>query len=62
MNYENFGIYRHRENLTLKEAAELIGVSIHSVYLWECGQVIPSRRNLKKICEAYHIKEEDLDR
>lgn len=62
MNYENFGIYRLQRKLTMKEAANLIGVSIHSIYLWESGAVIPHRKNLKKLCDAYHIKEEDLNK
>lgn len=52
---------RERAGLTQDEAAEKIGVSRVSIWLWETGRGSPLIANLGKMSEAYGIPISELD-
>lgn len=52
---------REKAGLTQDEAAEKIGVSRVSIWLWETGRGSPLIANLGKMSEAYGIPISELD-
>lgn len=52
---------REKAGLTQDEAAERIGVSRVSIWLWETGRGSPLIENLGRMSEAYGVQISDLD-
>lgn len=52
---------REKAGLTQDEAAERIGVSRVSIWLWETGRGSPLIENLGRMSEAYGVPISDLD-
>jgi len=53
---------RARLNLSQRETAELLGVSVRALQTWEAGEAMPHpkhRRTLKRFLEAETIKVDD---
>ncbi len=46
---------RANKRLTQKEAAELIGVSSRTIYLWEHQKCFPDAKQISKIEEVYGL-------
>jgi len=44
---------RADKNLTAKEVAETLGISMESIYQWESGKRMPNSLTLKRLCELY---------
>lgn len=51
---------RINANLSQKDAAEKIGVSIDTVGKWERGQCVPNMRYISKIEQAYGLKYDQI--
>lgn len=43
---------REKSHLTIKELSKTAGVSKSSISLFECGHVVPSTRNILKLCKV----------
>lgn len=56
------GAKRIREisDLTLKNVAEEMGVSVNTVWRWEKGETDPSVEQMKKLCALYECSMDDL--
>ena len=52
---------RRLANLTQKELADKIGVSMQHVSSWERGQFNPSPSSIRKLCRALKCKRADLE-
>ena len=52
---------REKAGLTQEEAAEKIGVSRASIWLWETGRCSPLIASLSKMSEAYGVPISELD-
>ena len=46
---------RANKNLTLKEAAKVLGVSVTTLWRWENGITFPTQYWIEKICQFYGI-------
>lgn len=53
-------IYRKQKGYTMKDLAEIIGVSAMAVSYWESLKLVPSSRNLLKLCRALDTTVSDL--
>lgn len=51
---------RHRQLVTLRELAELSGVSAHTIYAIEVGKQEPRAKTLRKLCLALSAQPEDI--
>lgn len=51
---------RMNVNLTQKDAAEKIGVTVDTVGNWERGKSYPDAIQIRRIEEAYHVHYDDL--
>lgn len=62
MKLNRFRLRRERKEhrWTIKEAADRIGVSKHTLASWETAKRSPSEFNLEKICEVFGLTKEDL--
>lgn len=47
-------------DLTQKEAAEKLGVSIKTLWNWENGECVPPSDKIDPICELYDIHYDNL--
>lgn len=52
---------RKKAGLTMDEAAERLGVSRVSLWLWETGRGNPLIANLVKMAEVYNVAPNELD-
>lgn len=52
---------RKRAGMTMDEAAEKLGVSRVSLWLWETGRGNPLIANLVKMAEVYNVSPNELD-
>lgn len=52
---------RKKAGLTMDEAAERLGVSRVSLWLWETGRGNPLIGNLTKMADVYGVSVKDLD-
>lgn len=52
---------RKKAGLTMDEAAERLGVSRVSLWLWETGRGNPLIANLVKMAEVYKVAPNELD-
>lgn len=46
---------RIKRGLSVAEVAELAGVSVASIYLWETGKTQPRDANLTAVCKALKL-------
>ena len=51
---------RMNVNLTQKDAAEKIGVTVDTVGNWERGKSYPDAIQIRRIEETYHVHYDDL--
>ena len=51
---------RRRAGLTAQAAAEKLGVSISSVYLWETGKRFPNGRTIRDMAILYNCSADEL--
>lgn len=51
---------RNNAGLSLRAAAEKIGVSYNAIHLWEIGKCWPSGDRLEKTAEVYGVTVEKL--
>lgn len=51
---------RVNKDLTLKEAAEKLGVSLYTVHSWETYKTYPNIYYLKRIEELYGVEYKDI--
>lgn len=51
---------RLREKLTLKQVAEMLGVSQFSIIRWEKGETSPNAEKLKKLADLLHVTPNEL--
>lgn len=49
---------RRGAGYTQKSAAAALGVSVFTIHKWESGGRSPSKRNLKKLLDAYKVNGE----
>jgi len=50
-----FAALRSKRQLTQPEAAKLLGIAKHSVYLYEAGRSKPSYPVLLKYCKVFNV-------
>lgn len=53
-------LYRKQANMTQKELASKLNVSINNIGHWEKGRTEPNIDTLLKICEIFDISLDDL--
>lgn len=46
--------------LTYADVAERVGVTKNTVYYWAAGRAQPSKKNIRKIAEAFEVEPETL--
>lgn len=46
--------------LTIKEAAQLIGIHYQTLRNWEIGKSVPTVSDLERICKAYNVSYDNL--
>lgn len=51
---------RKKYNLTQKELANLIEVDRSTISKWESGELLPNRKNLRKLAEYFRCAESDI--
>lgn len=51
---------RHNVNMTQKEAADAIGVSVATIKNWESGKTFPSQPKIMRICEIYGVSYDNI--
>lgn len=51
---------RINRNLTTKEVAKTMNISIFTLRNWECGRTFPNWKQLKQMEKLYHVKINDL--
>ena len=56
----NLLLYRKQANMTQKELASKLNVSINNIGHWEKGRTEPNIDTLLKICEIFDISLDDL--
>ena len=56
----SFKSARTAKGLTLKQAAEAIGISAQAISLWENGKTMPSATILPKVAEVYETTVDEL--
>ncbi|MCH4237516.1 MAG: helix-turn-helix transcriptional regulator [Clostridium tyrobutyricum] len=56
----NFKALRERQNLSLHDAAQKLGIGIQSLYRYENKKRIPSKKILKKIVSVYNCSQQEL--
>ena len=56
----SFKSERAKKGMTLKQAAEAIGVSAQAISLWENHKTMPSASILPKIAEVYETTVDEL--
>lgn len=56
----NIKLLRKSSKLTLRQLAERIDVCFTSIYHWEAGTKYPTLPHLKKLCDYFGVKIEDL--
>jgi len=56
------GLHTMRETrgLTLKQVGTALQVSTNTVWMWESGRAMPSRRNIVKLCEYFSCTIKEL--
>ncbi|WP_147566663.1 helix-turn-helix domain-containing protein [Clostridium tyrobutyricum] len=56
----NFKALRERQNLSLHDAAQKLGIGIQSLCRYENKKRIPSKKILKKIVSVYNCSQQEL--
>lgn len=51
---------RKERNLTIREVAELLGVTLKTVYNYEAGKATPTLKTLKRLAEIFVCTIDDL--
>ena len=51
---------RINANLSICDAAELIGVSESTLKSWEAGRTFPTQPHITKICEVYGLSYDQI--
>lgn len=59
---DNLKKFRQQKNLTQEQAAEILGVSPHTVSRWECSTTLPDVTMLPKIAKLYCVTIDDFFR
>lgn len=59
---DNLKKFRQQKNLTQEQAAEILGVSPHTVSRWECNTTLPDVTMLPKIAKLYCVTIDDFFR
>ena len=52
---------RVNKNLTQREAAEVMGISVETIKNWEAGRSYPNVIQLKKIEQTYDVSSNDIN-
>ena len=52
---------RVNKNLTQREAAEVMGISVETIKNWEAGRSYPNVIQLKKIEQTYDVSYNDIN-
>lgn len=52
--------YRELNNIEINKLAKKIKCSKHEIELWESGEIIPTEKQLEKLCKFYKITVDDL--
>tara|TARA_R100001015_G_C4632002_1_gene195030 strand:- start:2469 stop:2870 length:402 start_codon:yes stop_codon:yes gene_type:complete len=54
--HKRLQMLRERQHLTCRKLGEILGVGESIVAKWCNGNRVPSRRNLKKICDYFNVE------
>lgn len=52
----DFGLFREKAGLSVKQAAQITGKSLRTIYRWERGDIIPSQNMINELKTAYTIQ------
>lgn len=52
---------REKNNMTLEQVGQKMGVNRQAIHCWETGKRTPQIRNIYKFLEIYGVKFEDVE-
>lgn len=51
---------RVNSNLSIEKASKMLGITRQTLQNWESGRTSPTVENVKKICEVYNVRYDNI--